>query len=281
MVCCLVYTRVFLRDVREFPFDAVTTLCSAASQPQHHTLLHQFSSIGDTGHVTLCDKWERYWSVVELSRQGHTNSRTRRAGHTDQRSGRTPSIRLILSRPHHARSSSGGIPLDCRCVPRGRAPPHSGANQRQRERRRGRSVHTRTLIWIMHSLSSSIEASTMLDVVAPTDAGRAADAAAAAVTSVQHAEANSAIASRHQSTSMHIDHSYATFSSLSGAVTVVVGDEDPIVGAIYKMRIRELRKFLSARGVTCDDCSDRIKYRTYTDIATRRMCEACAFGRAS
>jgi hypothetical protein len=34
---------VFLRDVREFPFDAVTTLCSAASQPQHHTLLHHDS----------------------------------------------------------------------------------------------------------------------------------------------------------------------------------------------------------------------------------------------
>jgi hypothetical protein len=43
MVCCLAYTRVFLRDVREFPFDAVTTLCSAATQPQHHTLLHHDS----------------------------------------------------------------------------------------------------------------------------------------------------------------------------------------------------------------------------------------------
>jgi hypothetical protein len=48
MVCCLVYTRVFLRDVREFPFDAVTALCSTATQPQHHTLLHQFSSIDTT-----------------------------------------------------------------------------------------------------------------------------------------------------------------------------------------------------------------------------------------
>lgn len=54
----------------------------------------------------------------------------------------------------------------------------------------------------------------------------------------------------------------------SNAITLLTEEIDPLDAAIDKMRIKELKQFLKARGKFCDECRDRISWRKKSQYNT-------------